>query len=189
MDRQSKASSSKFVTLLVSFAAALTLLPGSAGASAVTYENTLPQGFLTAPFSKPIGNFIAGSAGQTFLDHYTFNLSSASAFNAIVTQFDLGSMFGITSLGVNLFTGGGAPVQSGFSLGAIGLVSAPSIVAGTYDLRVNGTLTGSAGGTYGGTMSAVAAPVPEPETYAMMLAGLGLMGFMARRRKQAQEYA
>lgn len=30
----------------------------------------------------------------------------------------------------------------------------------------------------------VAAPVPEPETYAMMLAGLGLLGFVARRRKQ-----
>ena len=28
------------------------------------------------------------------------------------------------------------------------------------------------------------APVPEPETYAMMLAGLGLMGFVAKRRKQ-----
>ena len=27
--------------------------------------------------------------------------------------------------------------------------------------------------------------VPEPETYAMMLAGLGLLGFAARRRKQA----
>lgn len=27
------------------------------------------------------------------------------------------------------------------------------------------------------------APVPEPETYAMLLAGLGLLGFMARRRK------
>ncbi|HOY69749.1 MAG TPA: PEPxxWA-CTERM sorting domain-containing protein [Methylotenera sp.] len=27
--------------------------------------------------------------------------------------------------------------------------------------------------------------VPEPETYAMMLAGLGLIGFSARRRKQA----
>ena len=28
-------------------------------------------------------------------------------------------------------------------------------------------------------------PVPEPETYAMFLAGLGIMGAMARRRKQA----
>jgi hypothetical protein len=27
------------------------------------------------------------------------------------------------------------------------------------------------------------APIPEPETYAMLLAGLGLMGFMARRRR------
>ena len=29
----------------------------------------------------------------------------------------------------------------------------------------------------------VAAPIPEPETYAMLLAGLGLLGFAARRRK------
>jgi|CXWL01.1.fsa_nt_gi hypothetical protein len=28
-------------------------------------------------------------------------------------------------------------------------------------------------------------PVPEPETYAMLLAGLGLMGFSARRRKES----
>jgi hypothetical protein len=30
----------------------------------------------------------------------------------------------------------------------------------------------------------VAAPIPEPEAYAMMLAGLGLLGVAARRRKQ-----
>ena len=31
------------------------------------------------------------------------------------------------------------------------------------------------------------ASVPEAETYAMMLAGLGLVGFMAKRRKQQVE--
>ena len=31
-----------------------------------------------------------------------------------------------------------------------------------------------------------AAPVPEPETYALFMAGLGLMGFIARRRKNGQ---
>jgi hypothetical protein len=30
----------------------------------------------------------------------------------------------------------------------------------------------------------ISVPVPEPETYAMLLAGLGLVGFVARRRKQ-----
>ena len=35
------------------------------------------------------------------------------------------------------------------------------------------------------TIEMVTAPIPEPETYALMLAGLGLVGFMTRRRKQA----
>ena len=46
--------------------------------------------------------------------------------------------------------------------------------------------------TYSGTMGIVGhdvaanpVPVPEPETYAMLLAGLGLIGFAGYRRKQA----
>lgn len=38
-------------------------------------------------------------------------------------------------------------------------------------------------------MAFISAPVPEPETYAMLLAGLGLLGFHARRRKLTQAAA
>jgi hypothetical protein len=31
----------------------------------------------------------------------------------------------------------------------------------------------------------VAAPIPEPETYAMLLAGLGLLSLVARRRRKS----
>ena len=45
--------------------------------------------------------------------------------------------------------------------------------------------TGYTGGAYFAAIDNLAlAPVPDPETYAMMLAGLGLLGFLGRRRKQ-----
>jgi len=37
----------------------------------------------------------------------------------------------------------------------------------------------------GGSAWYVPTPIPEPETYAMMLAGLGMLGFTARRRKSS----
>ena len=37
-----------------------------------------------------------------------------------------------------------------------------------------------------GAGSVIYAPIPEPETYAMLLAGLGLLGIMGRRRKSMQ---
>ncbi|MCL1824872.1 MAG: FxDxF family PEP-CTERM protein [Betaproteobacteria bacterium] len=54
-----------------------------------------------------------------------------------------------------------------------------------YTLVVSGTTTGYLGGMY--TLSLSAAPalpaVPEPAEYAMLLAGLGLVGMVVRRRK------
>ena len=50
---------------------------------------------------------------------------------------------------------------------------------GSFALRVQGAGQGANGnGWYGATLAAV----PEPETYAMMLAGLALIGFVGRRK-------
>ena len=46
--------------------------------------------------------------------------------------------------------------------------------------------TGHTGYAYIDGFGSYVPPVPEPETYAMMLAGLGMMGWMARRKKSAQ---
>jgi hypothetical protein len=62
-------------------------------------------------------------------------------------------------------------------------LSAYGLSSGTYTLTVTGTVVGTQGGSYGGDI--VVAAVPEPETYAMLMAGLGLVGCVARRRKQA----
>jgi hypothetical protein len=53
-------------------------------------------------------------------------------------------------------------------------------------LRVGIHTQGYAGG---GSESLVTTPIPEPETYAMLLAGLGLLGFEARRRKKLERAA
>lgn len=62
------------------------------------------------------------------------------------------------------------------------------LLSGASPLSARPTwITPAANRSYGfGATFAVApmvAPVPEPETYAMLLAGLGLMGVIARRRK------
>ena len=75
-------------------------------------------------------------------------------------------------------------------------------VAADQQAYVNGLLgTGGSGtrlalearlGDFGGgpdtfliyNLGGVTAPIPEPETYALMLAGLGVVGFVARRRKR-----
>lgn len=61
------------------------------------------------------------------------------------------------------------------------------LAAGSYTAFVGGSDYASqsaASHAYGILGTIAVSPVPEPETYAMLLAGLGLMGAVARRRKQ-----
>jgi hypothetical protein len=59
-------------------------------------------------------------------------------------------------------------------------------VAGVSDLDRNSGFDNLPNGStdFVGAFSLNVTAVPEPETYALMLAGLGLLGFVARRRKQ-----
>ena len=68
-----------------------------------------------------------------------------------------------------------------------------NLVAGTY-FRFVVTKTNLSSGwaayrafpsdSNGVAFSAALAPIPEPETYAMMMVGLGLLGFVGRRKRQ-----
>jgi len=55
----------------------------------------------------------------------------------------------------------------------------------TVDHLGNIYLVAEDSGTPNSRLFVLTAPVPEADTYAMLLAGLGLVGFMARRRKSA----
>jgi hypothetical protein len=60
--------------------------------------------------------------------------------------------------------------------------SISNLAAGSYTLQFNLIGGGNYSGSY--TISSITVPVPEPETYGMMFAGLALMGVIAFRRQK-----
>jgi PEP-CTERM motif len=56
--------------------------------------------------------------------------------------------------------------------------------SGTQSPNINGMINGNGHGN-GNGHPPVTSAVPEPETYAMMLVGLGLMGAIVRRRNKS----
>ncbi len=91
--------------------------------------------------------------------------------NPINVSWDGGTVTTVTATGIG--NSGNVWTHYGFSVQATAASTVLQFSAvGTND-------------SYGGSLDNVSvSAVPEPETYAMFLAGLGLMGFMARRRSK-----
>jgi hypothetical protein len=56
-----------------------------------------------------------------------------------------------------------------------------TLTAGTYSLEVRGTVTGSSGGNYTGSLNVT--PVQLPAALPALLGGLGVLATCARRRR------
>ena len=133
----------------------------------------------------------------SFMDVFTFSLTElsdtiSSAVSLFLPGLDgSGSSYEIDNGSLALWTDpegdgvGGADTQIAWTAfgDANGVLAVNSVAAGAYYWAVAGDAVGVNGGAY--LFSANTAPVPEPETYAMMLAGLGLLGFVGKRRMKS----
>ena len=128
----------------------------------------------------------------SFSDVYTFTLSQESdtVSSAVALQqpslsgggFDYnieGGTFGLYSDADGDGIGGTLISSTTFGSNNTSL-TADSVAAGSYYWMVAGNANGDLGGIYNFTTNTAAVPVPE--TYALMLAGLGLLGFVGKRR-------
>ena len=149
---------------------------------------TTSLGALPTPYTA---GFYDTELTGAFTDNYVFSVGGSS-FSSSVTSATLGSWFNINGLTATLIQtvayGGtsGATVATGVPSGTPGVVGVSLIAPvglgpGFYDLQISGTATGSLGGTYGGNLNL--SPVPEPTEGALLLSGMGLLGFIAARRR------
>lgn len=124
------------------------------------------------------GNFNYVHVGAApLLYYFGFNYSSPDLYNSV--DIMLGNTILQTFTGAQLATPLGFPANGDQATSRYLNVVADN--AGQYFDHVRFNSTQNAFETDNHAFAAI----PEPETYAMMLAGLGLMGFVARRRKSA----
>jgi hypothetical protein len=173
-----------------SMIAALVLATASLGSGAAYAQqdiSTPPQALNLVGTSAFFGDsFDIDQANDTFSDQFTFSVTGElpSNLDAIVSSISRSAAVGLDITGLSLYSGAGAQLATGTSMstGAIDVwtVRADNLGVGSYYLQVSGTMVSDTSGAFGGAV--MLQPVPEPATYGMMLAGLGMVGFMARRR-------
>jgi len=124
-----------------------------------------------------------GVAGL-FTDVFNFTLDDNATGKLLFSAAteDVLSFDSVTFSGNGVSISGNRIIWDGFSLAAI---EAPvNLVAGVYSITVTGnSLSVSSGYSVDSTLAV--SPVPEPSSIALMLGGLGLVGFMVARRKKS----
>lgn len=156
--------------------------------------------FANGVFEKLSGDGIFSRSGDEFtLDFGTLTLGSSvdaqlAVLNDVLGPADLldGEFFTegalhFTATGFDAF----ADVAAGESFGGLSLAF-DATMGGDFESRFRLSLVGHNAGGYRASMGDIflnvhanvnVAAIPEPETYALILAGLGLLGFVARRRR------
>ncbi|MBZ8140332.1 hypothetical protein CLD22_10525 [Rubrivivax gelatinosus] len=155
---------------------AMKLKPLAAAALLATSLSSFAATDLGTLGTDPV--FFNGTGSGFVFDTFTFTLSELSNLRIDVTDLKFPSSWSFSNLGIALLDESFATLGS--ATAANGL-SFSGLAAGTYALALTGFTNGTYGGAYAGVLAA--APVPEPETYALMLAGLGIVGFIASRRR------
>jgi PEP-CTERM motif-containing protein len=176
------------MTKISSIVAALALVAAASPAFAGC-DNTSSLGDLGPPGLATFGNSFSSSG--SFTDCYTFDLlGGADSFGGVLHSWDPLNKLGIDVTSISLWGGtlGSTLTDTTpllFDFGGLG--------KGHYTLAVSSIVDSDWGlwkhdVGYGGAIATVSAvsPVPEPETYALMLLGLAAIGAFTRRRQQSR---
>jgi hypothetical protein len=145
--------------------------------SAVGYLAVPTAAFAALADASSVFNFSLSSSGADF---------AATLVNASPWAGNAGYKFSGFSATLCGSGGCGNPFSASFDDQILSLALAGPLSAGDYSLSIHGT-AGTLGSSYTGSLSIGAAQVvqvPEPESYALFLAGLGLIATIARRRSR-----